>query len=331
MAFAAGRRIMRNSTLRNLILSIVLIVILIIIAAIVIFRITDTGKSGKSRSSDSAGTAQAASPTQAPVEAVPDDEEEIIEMEKEKEKEETDGFKNVIGEKSAVSSKVIITNETAFEITALYLRRTDAPKTETAWGQELFRGKFTLKDKDQALYYYTEPNTTASTGSSYDIRMVFNFGGSQSTEEIDNVPFTGIREITLHLDVSGDYGVGYAECTGTDGKKYSTREQSGSDQKTESDTTPTPVPEERSETPAEPVQTPEPEEENTEIFSDEATAAARFIGQPFGNLESAMGSPSGSDYEDEPDTGMTGYHFYDTFTVSTTVDENGNEIVSGIW
>ena len=37
------------------------------------------------------------------------------------------------------------------------------------------------------------------------------------------------------------------------------------------------------------------------------------------------------DYVNEPETGETGYHYYDTFTVSTTVDESGNEVVAGVW
>ena len=49
------------------------------------------------------------------------------------------------------------------------------------------------------------------------------------------------------------------------------------------------------------------------------------------DLESACGSPNGSDYEDEPESGKTGYYYYDTFTVSTTFDDNGNEVVSGVW
>ena len=43
------------------------------------------------------------------------------------------------------------------------------------------------------------------------------------------------------------------------------------------------------------------------------------------------GSPNGSDYEDEPESGKTGYYYYDTFTVSTTFDDDGNEVVSGVW
>ncbi len=40
----------------------------------------------------------------------------------------------------------------------------------------------------------------------------------------------------------------------------------------------------------------------------------------------AGGSPNGSDYEDEPESGKTGYYYYDTFTVSTTFDTDGNEL-----
>ena len=61
------------------------------------------------------------------------------------------------------------------------------------------------------------------------------------------------------------------------------------------------------------------------------STAEQYIGQPLDALESACGSPQGSSYEDDPETGKTGFHYYSNFTVSTTVDENGNEIVAGIW
>ena len=62
-----------------------------------------------------------------------------------------------------------------------------------------------------------------------------------------------------------------------------------------------------------------------------AMQAQTYIGQPLENLVSEMGSDSGSEYADEPDTGRTGYHYYGSFTVSTTVDDEGNEVVSGVW
>lgn len=64
---------------------------------------------------------------------------------------------------------------------------------------------------------------------------------------------------------------------------------------------------------------------------DLASVAAGYIGQSMSALESACGSPNGSDYEDEPESGKTGYYYYDTFTVSTTFDADGNEVVSGVW
>ena len=64
---------------------------------------------------------------------------------------------------------------------------------------------------------------------------------------------------------------------------------------------------------------------------DMISTAEQYIGQSLDALESACGSPQGSSYEDDPETGKTGFHYYSNFTVSTTVDENGNEIVAGIW
>ena len=64
---------------------------------------------------------------------------------------------------------------------------------------------------------------------------------------------------------------------------------------------------------------------------DPSSVAARYIGRPMSELENACGSPNGSDYEDEPESGKTGYYYYDTFTVSTTFDDDGNEVVSGVW
>ena len=64
---------------------------------------------------------------------------------------------------------------------------------------------------------------------------------------------------------------------------------------------------------------------------DMISSAEQYIGQSLDALEGACGSPQGSSYEDDPETGKTGFHYYSNFTVSTTVDENGNEIVAGIW
>ena len=62
---------------------------------------------------------------------------------------------------------------------------------------------------------------------------------------------------------------------------------------------------------------------------DMISKAEQYIGQPLDALEGACGSPQGSSYEDDPETGKTGFHYYSNFTVSTTVDENGNVEVPG--
>ena len=51
------------------------------------------------------------------------------------------------------------------------------------------------------------------------------------------------------------------------------------------------------------------------------STAEQYIGQSLDALEGACGSPQGSSYEDDPETGKTGFHYYSNFTVSTTVDE----------
>jgi hypothetical protein len=64
---------------------------------------------------------------------------------------------------------------------------------------------------------------------------------------------------------------------------------------------------------------------------DPILAAENCIGRPLSELIAICGEPNGTTYEDEPETGETGYHYYDDFTVSTTVDEAGNEVVAGVW
>ena len=64
---------------------------------------------------------------------------------------------------------------------------------------------------------------------------------------------------------------------------------------------------------------------------DMISTAEKYVGQSIDALQSACGSPQGSSYETDPETGKTGFYYYSNFTVSTTVDENGNEIVSKIW
>ena len=82
--------------------------------------------------------------------------------------------KNVIGEKTATASKVAIVNRTGSEIASIYIRETpsDDADEDTAdeWGDDLVNGMFTLKNGENAVYYYEKPS---SSGSTYDIRIAY--------------------------------------------------------------------------------------------------------------------------------------------------------------
>ena len=59
--------------------------------------------------------------------------------------------------------------------------------------------------------------------------------------------------------------------------------------------------------------------------------AESFVGGSLESLVGAIGGDSGADYVVEPESGNTGYHYYNGFTVATSVDDNGNEIVSAVY
>ncbi len=265
-------------------------------------------------------------------------------------------IKNVIGTKTATSGSLVLINNMGDEISSIYIRP-NVPEEEAydedeedSWGSELVQGKFILKNGDKALYYYekNQKDGDGDTVTSFDIRISF-------TDEEKNecffrdLPLSSIKQITLCMDGRGEDGIPYAKYLTTTGTKpvstlKAVKERLGmdeedleEDEETEDETTPTPEPTEAPEvtdTPEEPTDTPEPTviPEPEEPAPDPgAEEASKYIGQSLDALISAMGGPASSDYEEDPGAGKTGYHHYDTFTVSTTVDENGNEIVAAIW
>ena len=258
-------------------------------------------------------------------------------------KDEYADIKNTFGTKTETASRMLIINQVGGEIADIYIR----PNTDDddEWGSELIKGAFTLKNGEEALYYY-DPNqkdANGKTATSYDIRISF-------TDENRNecffrkLPLTSIKEITLRMDGSGEAGIPYATfTTGSSTKEYSTlnevKKRLGLLEKEQEEetpsVTPTPTPSQEELTP-----TPTPAApdwggaDDPEIPSEPdpgATKAKEYIGQSLDSLIGGCGSPTMSEYQEEPETGKTGYHYYDTFTVSTTVDENGNEVVAGVW
>ena len=239
------------------------------------------------------------------------------------------------------------------------------------WGDDLINGMFTLTDKDKALYYMQTANTQTSgtqttsnkSTASYDIRIAY-------TDEDKNecffrdIPLGTISQITLCMDGTDDDAIPYAKyLTGTSTKEVSTldavKERLGITDDSESESDSTDDSDKNSADNSDSTDSNNSSDQNNNSGNgtggnsddpgnggnsddpgtnddpgddgDMISTAEQYIGQSLDALEGACGSPQGSSYEDDPETGKTGFHYYSNFTVSTTVDENGNEIVAGIW
>lgn len=275
----------------------------------------------------------------------------LVEMQKAEDSDIT----NVIGEKTASASKVIIVNNTGDEIAGIYVRPTIDDDEE--WGSELVQGKFILKNSEKALYYFdpNEKDEDGNTVSTYDIRIVYTDEDKYECY-FRKLPLKTISQITLCMDGTDEDAIPYAKyLSGNSKTEISTlndvkkrlglldsedEEDDESDEDEENtELTATPAPSESSEvnpTPevTQPQDNPgeDPEDNEDEPPKSASQSAAEgCIGQSLDALIAACGDPIGSDYQEEPETGETGYHYYDSFTVSTTVDEDGNEIVAGVW
>ena len=311
-------------------------------------------------------TAQDAQVTVAPAEntdGTASDNGSVVDMQKSEE----DDIKNVIGDKTTTASKLILVNGTGSAVKGLYIRPTTDDDND--WGTELINGLFTLQDGDKALYYY-DSNVTDDNGdavTSFDIRIVYE--DEDLTDcYFRKLPLKTITKITLKMDGSAEDGIPYATyVTGSSKAEVSTlsevRQRLGLDDESseedtsednsedtsedntsqENDVTTTPAPSDKTDsTDSQPTATPVPSDntdpepadnpdDNTDPSDSGADEAKNFIGQPLSSLTAALGEANGSEYQNEPETGETGYHYYDSFTVSTTVDDSGNEVVAGVW
>lgn len=258
--------------------------------------------------------------------------------------------KNVMGEKTSTASKVTIVNQTGSEISAMYIRETPADDAdeETAyeWGSDLINGMFTLKSGDNAVYYYEKSKTASAT---YDIRITY-------TDEEKNecffrkLPLTTIKQITLRMDGKDEDAIPYATyMTATSTKEISTlndvKKRLGLETDEDSDSvtpTPTEAPDSSSDSDSDsPAPTTAPSDNNgggsnagdddSDPTNSTIQTAEKYIGMSIDDLAGAVGDSQTSEYDDDSTTGTTGYYYYPNFTVSTSVDEDGNEIVTGVW
>ena len=272
----------------------------------------------------------------------PKKEGEIVDMQKtEKPLEAEKDYDNVIGTRTSTSTLLLITNQTGGEIATIYIRPTNKNAMTDDWGDELVKGSFTLKNGDVAAFYYEKDKKDAAGEliTKYDIRVGYTdiYKNECFFREL---PLTVMTELRLCMDGTGQSAIPYARYkTASSTTDYSTLE----DVKKRIGLTgikilsPTPTPLATPTPVAAATDTPTPEPLPTEVpvyqpTQDQgAAAASAYIGQSLDSLMAALGSPSGSEYLDEPETGRTGYHYYSTFTVSTIVDSAGNEIVAGVW
>ena len=260
--------------------------------------------------------------------------------------------KNVIGTKSASASKITVINKMGGVVAGFYVRPNASDAEDDEWGEELIDGAFTLENGGQAVYYLD-----ASSGDKYyDICVTF-----EDEERNDcffrKLPLTSVTQISLCMEGSGEEGIPYARYM-SGNKEYSTlnevkqrlglldEEDDGEDtDSADADTSVTPTPawdssdsgsqENGDGTPQDPSYEDQPSDDDFQPMdqtTEGAETAKQYIGQPLDSLINAVGDATGgSSYEDEPESGETGYHYYDGFTVSTTVDEDGNEIVAGVY
>lgn len=255
----------------------------------------------------------------------------------------------VIGTKTDTASRLTIINKTGSEVAAIYVRPHPDDDDDEDWGEELIQEKFVLANRDEAVYYFEK-----GSSSLYDIRITYSEEGKNECF-FRKIPLNNISQISLCMDGVGEDSIPYARyLSGNSTKEISTLtevkqrlgiydddsddddsdDDSDYDQD-EEETQATPTPTAAPAATATPAPTATPADPDDSYYSGandpDISAAEGSIGQSLDTLIGLVGEPQQSDYENEPETGETGYHYYENFTVSTTVDENGNEIVAGIW
>lgn len=259
---------------------------------------------------------------------------------------ENSDIKNVMGAKTETSSQLVIINGTGAEVAAVYIRPNTEDGDDDEWGDDLVNGAFTLKDKEKALYYYDKDakDDEGKAVTAYDIRITYT-DEERSECFFRKIPLPTVTQITLLMDGKDEDAIPYASYVTQNKKTVSTLQEvkkrlgltddgsSSSTDSTDSSTQPTQAPE-QTQAPADGDGNNDGDDPYGDLQKqpeDPIKTAESYIGKSLNDLIGACGEPTSNSYEDEPETGQTGYHYYDTFTVSTSVDEDGNEVVAGVW
>lgn len=253
----------------------------------------------------------------------------------------------VIGTKTASSAELVITNNTGLEISCFYSR----PSGEEDWSDDYIDGEFTLKDKERALYYY-DPSAKDEDGKTitkYDLKV------SYTDEDEDECMFRNLTltDIDEELKLNMEDGVPFVTYTSVstkrvistleDAKARMGRTNSDDDEDNKDDDkdtdkddekaaeTPTPTVTEEPTVTGDPTDTPQDPGDSDPEPDNDRDAAGNYIGSSYDALVGELGEANGSDYETDENTGAEiGYYYYDGYTVST-VTQDGQEIVTGVW
>ncbi|MDO4519006.1 MAG: hypothetical protein Q4B47_01725 [Eubacteriales bacterium] len=244
--------------------------------------------------------------------------------------------KNVIGNKTATASKVQIINKTGLTIAKMYIRPNVADGSE--WGEQLLGESLKLNNNDLATYYCekTAVNEDGDNVSAYDIYIICS-DEDESEFYFRKLPLGEMSSVTLMLDGKGDDSIPYATyLLQGSSKSVSTLQEvkerlgrSDSDDSKKDEETNSDNNNDNSNSSDNQNQNQNDSGEQTDVYSDEANDAKTYIGLSKDELFSGMGEPDSSSVEDQED-GKTGYYYYNGYTVSTSIDEEGNEVVTNV-
>ena len=298
-------------------------------------------------------------PTPVPVETPAAPQGELVEMQAVSPENQ---IRNVAGDKNTSNASVIVENKMGEGVDLFFLRLHPEDDDEEEWGDERIRGAFKLPNNDRMILYYEGQGRDRAQSTLYDLRVILD------NEDMDeyyfrNIPLETISRITLRIDGAGEDSLPFAtySTTNSPNKEFSTLnevkkrlgllsededeeeeyeeedretyeedpeyEENEEQEEDPESLAPSPTPTTAPETP---IDTGEIEGDSFEI-TDTMSTAMSYIGSSLSDLQATIGSPNGSDYVEEPGMGNTGYHYYGPFTVSTSVDDAGNEIVTGVW
>lgn len=89
--------------------------------------------------------------------------------------------------------------------------RDDGDDSDETWGSDLVSGKFTLADKDKAVYYMekSQKDDDGNAATSFDVRITFS-DEEQNECFFRKLPLLTISQLSLCMDGEGEDGIPYA-------------------------------------------------------------------------------------------------------------------------